>query len=88
MTIQTLTLDDVKHRSVEELLKLVSTDQQVLRIALPNGSEVIIQSQPQLQPLPTLEGFVPKGWKDAIYNPAVCFGETCRQMTLNPMTRK
>jgi nitrogen fixation protein len=70
MTIQMLTLDDVKYKSVEELLRVVSTDQQVLRITLPNGTEVIIQSLPQLQPLPTLEGFVPKGWKDAIYNHA------------------
>lgn len=27
------------------------------------------QSQPSLKPLPVLEGFVPSGWKDAIYEP-------------------
>ena len=28
---------------------------------------VTIKPLPRLKPLPVLEGFVPKGWKDAIY---------------------
>jgi hypothetical protein len=28
---------------------------------------VIVPSKPQLLPLPVLEGVVPQGWKDAIY---------------------
>jgi hypothetical protein len=70
MTIQVLTLDDVKHRTVEELLRLVSTDQQVLDITLPDGAEVVIQPKPQLQQLPILDGYIPSGWKNAIYNHA------------------
>jgi hypothetical protein len=65
-----LTLDDVKNTTVEELLRSVSTAQQVLHITLPNGTEVVIQPKPHLQQLPVLEGYVPKGWKDAIYSPA------------------
>jgi hypothetical protein len=28
---------------------------------------VVIQPAPSLKPLPELEGFVPEGWKDAVY---------------------
>ena len=68
MTTQMLTLDDVKNRTIEELLRSVSTDQRVLDITLPDGTGIVIQPKPQLQPLPVLEGNLPAGWKDAIYN--------------------
>ena len=31
------------------------------------GETVAIQPSPRLKPLPILEGFVPDGWKDALY---------------------
>lgn len=68
MTSQTLTLHDVKHHSVEELLQSVVTAQQILDIVLPNGAEVVIQPKPPLQPLPVLDGTIPEEWKDAIYD--------------------
>lgn len=68
MTSQILTLHDIKHRSIEELLQSVVTAQQILDIVLPNGAEVVIQPKPSLQPLPVLDGMIPEGWKDAIYD--------------------
>ena len=67
MTTKILTLDDVKDRTVEELLRAVSTAQQSSDIMLPDGEEIVIQPKPSLKQLPVLEGYVPKGWKDAIY---------------------
>jgi len=67
MTSQILTLHDVKHRSVEELLQSVVSAQQILDIVLPNGAEVVIRPKPSLQPLPVLDGAMPEGWKAAIY---------------------
>jgi len=68
MTTQTLTLDDLKNKTIEDILRSVSTEKWVLNITLPDGAEVIIQPKPQLKRLPVLEGYVPTGWKDAIYN--------------------
>jgi hypothetical protein len=67
MTKHTVTLDDVKHRTVEELIQSVLTTRQILDIRLPDGAEVMIQPKPPLQPLPVLDGYIPKGWKDAAY---------------------
>jgi hypothetical protein len=36
-------------------------------IRMPGGEEVIIGPKPRLEPLPVLEGYVPEGWKDAVY---------------------
>lgn len=68
MTAQTLKLDEIKYRSIEELLQFVSINKQILNIQLPWGEEVIIQPKNQLSPLPILDGYIPQGWKDAIYN--------------------
>ena len=64
---ETLKLEDLKHRSLEEILRSVSANKQVLTVRLTNGAEVIIQPKPELKPLPVLEGYVPEGWKEAIY---------------------
>ena len=68
MTRQILTLRDVKHRSVEELLQSVATAQQILDIVLPNGAEVVIRPKTSLEPLPVLNGTIPEEWKDAVYD--------------------
>ena len=67
MTNRILALDDLKERTVEELLREVVRRQERLTVRLPEGETVAIQPSQHLKPLPELEGFVPKGWKDAIY---------------------
>ena len=64
---QTLTLDDLREQTLEEVLRRVAKQQQALTVHLPEGETVAIQPFPRLKPLPVLEGFVPEGWKDALY---------------------
>ena len=67
MTIQTLKLEEIEKRKLKDILQTVLNKNQVLTVQLPNGDEVIIQPRPPLKPLPILEGYVPEGWKEAIY---------------------
>ena len=67
MTQREVGLDDLKGRTVEELLREVVAQQEVLTVQLPGGEEITIQPKPHLKPLPVLEGSIPNGWKDAIY---------------------
>ncbi len=67
MTFKTLKLNEIEKTELSELLQRVSEDQVALTVQLPGGEEVIIQPKPQLKPLPVLEGYVPEGWKEAIY---------------------
>lgn len=67
MNNRTLVLDDLKAHTVEEVLREVVRRQEVLTVRLPEGETVAIQPSPRLKPLPVLDGLVPKGWKDAIY---------------------
>jgi len=64
---QTLTLDDLKEQTLEDLLRRVVKEQEVLTVRLPEGETVALQPSPRLKALPVLDGFVPEGWKDAIY---------------------
>jgi hypothetical protein len=66
MTDQTLMLDDLRERTLEEVLREVVARGEVLTVRLPEGETVTIQPVPRLKPLPILEGSVPEGWKDAI----------------------
>ncbi|RIK33951.1 MAG: hypothetical protein DCC55_33990 [Chloroflexi bacterium] len=67
MPVSTLTLDELKETSLEEIIYRVLREQLLLKIRLADGQTVHIQPEPKLTPLPVLEGFVPDGWKDAIY---------------------
>ena len=67
MIEETLTLDDLGERTLEEVLREVIARREVLTIRLPEGDSVAIQPVLRLRPLPVLEGSVPEGWKDAIY---------------------
>jgi hypothetical protein len=67
MTFKTLKLKELEEKQLKEILQNVSTNKQALVVQLPDGEEVIIQPKPLLKPLPILEGYVPEGWKDAIY---------------------
>jgi hypothetical protein len=68
MDYRTLVLDDLKTRTIEEILREVVARQEALTVRLPEGETVLIQPTPRLKPLPVLEGRVPAGWKDALYN--------------------
>lgn len=68
LTQRTLSLQELRHKTLEEVLQSVLTRQETLTVRFPSGTEVVIQPKPSLKPLPVLEGFVPEGWKEAIYN--------------------
>jgi hypothetical protein len=62
-----LTLEELKEQMLEDVLQDVVKQQRPLTVRLPGGETVAIQPSPRLRPLPTLEGSVPEGWKDALY---------------------
>lgn len=64
---RTLTLEELQGRPLAEILQDVVDQQATMTILLPDGKEVVIEPKPCLKPLPELEGYVPNGWKDAIY---------------------
>ena len=64
---QTVTLDDLREETLEAVLRRVVRERQGLMVRLPEGATVAIQPSPELKPLIVLEGFVPEGWKDAVY---------------------
>jgi hypothetical protein len=66
----TLTLKELEQQPLENIFESVSRYQQILTVQLTNGLEVLIQPKLKLKPLPTLNGYMPKGWKDAIYEKA------------------
>ena len=68
LTQETLSLEELKHKSLEEILQSVWVNRQILTVRLTNNVEVVIQPKAELKPLPVLEGYVPKGWKEAIYH--------------------
>ncbi len=61
------TLEELKGRTLEELLHEVARSQQAITVVLEEGELITIGPAPKLKPLPELEGRVPEGWKDAIY---------------------
>ena len=67
MTEHTVTLEAVKGQSVEALLQQVVEQCVTVTVLLPDGAAVVLELRPRLQPLPVLEGYVPAGWKDALY---------------------
>lgn len=67
MSNRILTLDDLNEHTLEDVLREVAEQRQTVTVRLPEGESVIIKPAPRLRPLPVLEGFVPEGWKDAIY---------------------
>ena len=67
MTEQTVTLEALQGQSLEEILQQVADERVTVTVLLPDGKEVLIEPKPRLKPLPVLEGYVPAGWKDALY---------------------
>ena len=66
MTDKVLTLEEVRERTVDELLHEIVSEREAVTVLLGKGEMVIIQPAPSLKPLPELEGFVPAGWKDSL----------------------
>ena len=62
-----MSLEEVRVRTVEELLNHVADSRESIRVTLAEGREIEIMPVPTLKPLTRLEGCVPAGWKDAIY---------------------
>jgi hypothetical protein len=67
MTVQTLTLADLKEGSLDKFLQEVADQHLTVTVLLPDGKEVVIGPKRDLQPLPELEGRIPEGWQDALY---------------------
>ncbi|MFH1633287.1 MAG: hypothetical protein ABIG63_04645 [Chloroflexota bacterium] len=63
----TLTLEQLNNVSLTEFLRLVLEQNRRLEVRMPDGDVLIVQPEAGLIPLPELEGYVPDGWKDAIY---------------------
>lgn len=68
MSAQTLTLEAIKSISLEDLFSRVLQGRQTLTIRVTNDQAVVIAPQEKLKPLPVLDGYIPQGWKDAIYD--------------------
>jgi len=64
---KTKTLEELKGRTLEDLLHEVARSRKPLKVVLEEGESVTIEPTSQLKPLPRLEGHVPEGWKDAAY---------------------
>jgi hypothetical protein len=67
MPTQTLVLEDIRERSLEEVLWDVVKSSTYFVVRMPSGEEVVIEPKSRLKPLPVLEGQIPDGWKDAVY---------------------
>jgi hypothetical protein len=61
------TLEELKGRTLEELLHEVARSREPITVVLEEGELVTIEATSQLKPLPQLDGRVPERWKDAIY---------------------
>jgi hypothetical protein len=61
------TLEELKGRTLEDLLQEVARSREPLTVVLEKGESVTIEPTSQLKPLPRLDGRVPEGWKDAVY---------------------
>ena len=68
MTDRIPVLDEIKERTLEDVLLEVARKQQSLSVRLPSGETVAIEPLARLKPLPLLDGCVPNGWKDAVYD--------------------
>jgi hypothetical protein len=65
---RTLTLEELKQQSLEDLLHEIITQGTIIVVRLPEGGEIVMEPKQPLEPLPVLDGYVPEGWKDAIYS--------------------
>ena len=77
---RTITAEEAKSRTGYDLVQEAIQTHQPLIVTLEDGATVSIQQYapsvkileeiPKLEPLPQFSVGVPKGWKDALYDPA------------------
>jgi len=67
MTHRTVTLEQVKGKTIDDVVREIVRHQEVLTVQLPDGVSVVMNPAGPLQPLPKLEGTMPAGWKEAVY---------------------
>jgi hypothetical protein len=65
---RTLTLEELKQQSLDDLLYEIIRQGAIIVVRLPEGGEIVMGPKQPLEPLPVLDGYVPEGWKDAIYS--------------------
>lgn len=63
---QSIAFDSIRNISVEEFLRLLR-QKSAIAVQFSNGELLIVQAKVELAPLPILDGYVPKGWKEGIY---------------------
>ncbi len=64
---RTVTLDDVKGRTLDDLLHEVARSHDTITVVLTEGDAVQISPGHILKPLRRLRGTRPTGWKEALY---------------------
>ena len=69
MTTRTVPLEEVRGRTLEDVLNEVVELEEALTVRRPDGSAVLIRPFHRLEPLPRLKCIVPSDWKDAINGP-------------------
>ncbi len=61
------TLEELKGRTLEDLLHELARSREPITVVLKEGESVTIELTTQLKPLPRLDGRVPEGWKNTVY---------------------
>ena len=67
MSSQIVTLEAIKGIPLEDLIARVLRERGPLTIWVSEDQQVVISLRQKPKPLPVLDGYVPQGWKDAIY---------------------
>jgi len=67
MSTQTLTLEALKGISLEDLFARVLQERRPLTIRVSNEQAIIIAPQEKLKSLSVLDGYIPQGWKEVVY---------------------
>ena len=68
MTVRNVALENLRVRSLEDVLTEVAAHEKILTVTLPGGKTMTIRPSPDLEPLPLIRGTIAEGWKDAIYD--------------------
>ncbi|WRH67259.1 MAG: hypothetical protein RSE13_02070 [Planktothrix sp. GU0601_MAG3] len=61
-----LTINNIQCFSIQEFLELLK-EKKTLSVQLSEQEIIVLEISQKLKPLPIVEGYVPSGWKAAIY---------------------
>lgn len=61
-----LTINNIQCFSIQEFLELLK-EKKTLSVQLSEQEIIVLEISQKLKPLPIVEGYVPSGWKVAIY---------------------